>query len=133
MVTEHYRESTEYAQIGENLIRDTDSLKWMLTLQTRVGYVESSRQKKIDNKLVFGECIKVEELQQVFCPYDFLIVIYAPNVRHMTEEQKRILLHHELLHCGFNTTKKGISYKVNAHDFEDFREIIFNHGLEWAR
>lgn len=133
MTTQNYKESIQYAQIAEELIKTEKSLQWMLKVGTRIAFLECGKPKRSEGKVVFGECIKVEEYQQVFCPYDFIIVVYAPNVYHMTHEQKRILIHHELLHCGFSTTKSGIRYKTVPHDYEDFREIVFTHGLEWAR
>lgn len=133
MRTELYDESEEYRELAEEVIKEHQSLYWLLAMGVRLAFVESAKKKQADGKIVFGECIKVEEVYQVFCPYDFIIVIYAPNIYHMSRDKKKMLLHHELLHCGYNETKKGIRFKVNPHDIEDFREIIDNYGLDWAR
>ena len=133
MKTELYERSEQYEKIADEVIKEQQSLHWLLSLGVRIAYVESAKPKTNEGKAVLGECIKVEEVYQVFCPYDFIIVIYAPNTYHLTDEQKKILLHHELLHCDFNETKKGTKFKVRPHDIEEFREIIDNHGLDWAR
>ena len=133
MRTENYNESEEYTDLAYEVIKEQNTLYWILATGARIICIESSRDKKSDGKIVFGECIKVEEVYQVFCPYDFIIVIYAPNVHHMSKEQKKILIYHELLHCDFNETKKGLRFKTKPHDIEDFREIIDKYGLDWAR
>ena len=47
----------------------------------------------------------------------------------LDEEQKRILMWHELKHCGVDG--KGNTYVI-PHDIEDFKEIIEKHGMDWA-
>lgn len=133
MRTELYEQSDRYEKLADETIKEQQSLHWLPSLGVRIAYVESSKKKISDGKAIYGECIKVEEIYQVFCPYDFIIVIYAPNIYHLTDEQRKILLFHELLHCDYNETKKGIKFKVKPHDVEDFREIIDKYGLDWSR
>lgn len=132
MKTENYAESTEYRLIADEVISEKDNLHWLLSMGVRLAFIESAKKKMSEGKEVYAECIKVEELWQVFCPYDFLIVVYGQNVAGMRTDQKKILMYHELLHCDFDETKNGIKYKIKPHDIEDFRDIIDTYGLDWA-
>lgn len=133
MKTEHYEDSIEYKDMADMIIWEEEKLRWIKTMGVRISYVSCTKEKTNNGKLVLGECIKVEELQQVYCPYDFIIVIYEPNIIGMDLNQIRILLHHELLHIGYEDTKTGVKYKVVPHDIEEFREIIDKYGLDWVR
>ena len=58
---------------------------------------------------------------------------FLPNVEGFTEEQKKILMHHELLHVGIQFNEDGSeTYSVRPHDYEDFKEIIDRFGTEWS-
>ncbi len=103
----------------------------ILVAGVSVGVVRSAKKKVVSkDKIVFGECKKVDELYKVFCPYDFLIIIYEENCAGFNDKQMRILLYHELLHIGIDD--KGKPYK-KAHDIEEFDEIFLLHGLNWHR
>ena len=102
----------------------------ILAAGVSVGVVRSSKKKVVSrDKIVFGECKKIDEIYKIYCPYDFLIIIYEENCAEFSEEQMRILLYHELLHIGIDD--KGKPYK-KAHDVEEFDEIIREHGLHWS-
>jgi len=45
----------------------------------------------------------------------------------MTENQKKILMLHELRHIGIG--EKG--FRIENHDVEDFRDILERFGIEW--
>lgn len=103
----------------------------ILVAGVSVGIIRSAKKKVVSrDKTVHGECKKVDEIYKVFCPYDFLIIIYEENCAGFNDKQMRILLYHELLHIGID--EKGKPYK-KAHDFEEFDEIFLLHGLNWHR
>lgn len=133
MKTEKYDISTEYRELAEEVIKEQDSLGWLNTV--RIEYLECHEPKTFHDKAVMGKCVKIDEMYQVHLPFDFFIIIYLPNVVafNLSREQKKILLHHELLHIGFDMTKDGMKYKIVPHDIEDFREILEKYGLDWSR
>lgn len=131
MKTEHYEESTEYTELAQEVIEEQPTLHWLRN-GVRVCFLSSSKDKTNNTRTVLGECIRVEEIQQVFCPYDFLIVIYEPNCIGLDREQRKILLYHEMLHIGFDNTKNGVKYKIVPHDVEEFEEIIRKYGVDWT-
>lgn len=126
---EVFCESEEYKAAGAEVIQ----LKRpdLLDLGIAVGFVASNKKKKKGKtKIVYGECKKTPELYTMFCPYDFLVIVYEPNCISFTDDQMKILLWHELLHIEID--EKGEPY-VRPHDVEEFDEIIAEHGLRWDR
>lgn len=130
MNTEHYMRSEEYARLAKEVIAGNENLSW-IPKNVRIDFLESTEEKTSNGKTVFGECRLVKEVYKVYVPYDFLIIIYTPNVAHFTEEQKKILLYHELLHVDFKDKDGEIDFCVKPHDIEDFRAVIDKYGLNW--
>ena len=127
MSEDKYMISDLYNLMSEDIIRE--KRPDILALGISVGFISSTKAKTIGKtKLVLGECRKVTDLQKLFCPHDFLIIIYEPNCEGLTEEQMKILLWHELKHIGVD--EEGETYVV-PHDIEEFRDIIEAHGLDW--
>ena len=124
-------QNDDYARTGAELIKSEDSLKWINETGVLVGFMSSNKAKVSNGKTVFGQCERVPDKYKAFIPYDFLITVYEPNVIDFTGQQIRILLHHELLHCGVNMNAEP-TYKVNPHDVEEFNEIIDRYGLDWS-
>ena len=124
-------QNDDYARTGAELIKSEDSLKWINETGVLVGFMSSNKAKVSNGKTVFGQCERVPDRYKAFIPYDFLITVYEPNVIDFTGQQIRILLHHELLHCGVNMNAEP-TYKVNPHDVEEFNEIIDRYGLDWS-
>lgn len=124
--------SIRYADLAEKVIAEHHDLQWIPKIGVKVGFLKSDRQKKKSGRFVLGECILVKDLYRCFIPYDFLIVIYTPNVIGMTKEQMKILLYHEMLHIGISDDGEDLKYVVNPHDVEEFRTIIDKYGIDWA-
>lgn len=74
-----YRDAPEYAEIGEKVIKKVKELRFLEDADCRIGYLASAKEKENHKKPVYGECKKVDEIWKVFCPYDFLIIIYEKN------------------------------------------------------
>ena len=129
-----YEQYEPYAELGARVIANERSLRWIAETDVRIGFLRSFKEKKLSGKIVHGECIKVKELYEPFCPYDFLIVLYEPNNVDFNDEQMYALMHHELLHVGIDEDMKGnLKYQIVPHDIEDFDEIISRYGLHWSR
>ena len=95
-----------------------------------VGFVSSTKEKKYGRiKNVLAECKKVTDLEQLYCPHDFLIIVYELNCEGLTDEQMKILLWHELEHIGIDPETGD--FFVKPHDVEEFDNIINAHGLHW--
>ena len=116
-----------------DLIQTEDALDYIRESQVCFCVMESDKEKKGKDYIEFGQCEKVPDKYDVFIPYDFIIVIYGPNVERFADWQMRILLLHELMHIGIEQDGNEESYYVRHHDIEDFREILDRYGIDWAR
>lgn len=124
-------QSEDYANIGMELIRNEKNLNWMLEMGISVGFMSSNKAKISNGRVIYGQCERVQDKYKAFIPYDFLITIYEPNVIEFTADQIKILLYHELLHCGINMNAET-TYKVKPHDIEEFEDIIERYGMHWS-
>lgn len=132
MKTEKYDISTEYRDIAEEVINEEKNLAWLRSV--RIEYIKSEEAKVSHTKIVYAQCMKIQEIYQTYIPYDFFVVVYAPNVAGFSRDQKKMLMHHELLHIGVDISREGEPlYKIVPHDVEEFREIIDKYGLDWSR
>ena len=124
---EMYMRSELYRELADPII--IKKCSHLLDAGISVDFVTSQKQKKVGKeKIVLAECKKVQEFYKLYCPFDFIIVIYELNCEGLTDEQMQILIWHELLHIGID--ENGNHY-IRPHDIEDFEAIINQHGLHW--
>jgi len=119
--------SEELQQLGEMIIAGKPELLYIALNNIKIGYVVSYKGKKQDGRIVHADCRKVIPLYRAFLPFDFVITFYFPNTHYMTDNQKKILMLHELKHVGIGP--KGL--RVEPHDIEDFTSIISKYGIDW--
>lgn len=126
------QEKEEYRLIAQDLINTEPELAYIRNSQVRIGYLSSRHQKLANKKIIHAECEKVQDKNKWAMPYDFTITVFEPNIVGFTDEQKRILIFHELLHVGIERKKRVESYSIVPHDLEDFKLIINKYGTEWS-
>ena len=119
--------SEELRQLAEKIIAARPELYYIEEFNIRVGYVLSYEAKKKDGRIVNADCRKVTGPFVAYLPYDFVITFYEPNISYMSDNQKKILMLHELRHVGIGM--KG--FIVSPHEVEDFRGIIKEFGISW--
>ena len=120
----------EYTAIAEEIIKepDFDEIRDFASF-----VVLSSEEEKTKNKqVVYGECKLVPKLYKLFCPYDFLIIIYDVNAASFSPEQMRILIEHELRHMGYDLEGNEPTPYIVPHDYEEFKQIMDKYGINWA-
>lgn len=122
-----YEVADDLRELGEKVIRAMPELHIIHDFDIRVGYVRSYEAKQGKGKMIFADCRKVNGTYTAYLPFDFIVTFYEPNVYHMTENQKKILMLHELKHIGIG--EKG--FKIENHDVEDFVDILYRFGIEW--
>ena len=123
-----------YTNIALELLMNEPSLQHIKESHAVIIYLESDYAKTSKGKLVFGQCEKIQDKYKWGIPADFTITVFEPNVEKFTEDQIRILLHHELLHVGIDKKADGSeSYSVLDHDIEDFKLILDKYGTDWSR
>jgi predicted metallopeptidase len=115
-------------ELAEHIIKLKTELYIIPTFNIRIGYVRAWENKNKNGRAVFADCRKITGSYQAYLPYDFLITIYEPNMAWLTENQKKIVIYHELRHVGM--TERGLT--VVPHDTEDFNSILEHYGLYWS-
>ena len=131
---EHRQINENYQRIAEDLIQNEPELQYIKDSRVRIAYLESDSAKKADaDKLVLGECEKVQAKNKWAINYDFTITLFKKNLVGLSADQIRIVMFHELLHVGIEPGPEGDeNYSVRKHDLEDFKLIIDKFGTEWA-
>lgn len=125
--------SPEWADIAYEVIQNEKSLVDIRNSHAIFSFLTSEQGKKAKGKKVCAECEKVPDKYKWSIPADFTITVFLPNVEGFSEEQKRILMFHELLHVGIAFNEDGSeTYSVVPHDYEDFKEIIDRYGTNWS-
>lgn len=126
-----------WAEIGQKVINKfaDGKFKPIIEFGIGIGYVTSKESPSVNGIPKLAECIAVKrDDQRQFIAHDFLIKIYEPNVAYMTNEQKCILMEHELMHIHAYENKDGdLKIGITAHDVNDFRDIIERYGYDWAK
>lgn len=131
---EHRIINDNYKRLAEELIGSEQELKYIKDSRVKITYLESDQNKKSGDKLVYGECEKVQAKNKWAITCDFTITLFKNNCIGMSQEQIKMLLFHELLHIGIEAGPEGSElYKITPHDLEDFKVIIDKYGTDWAK
>ena len=125
--------SEEYAQIGQEWVQNDDIFVDIRNSQATIVYLVSEHKKSANGKVIFAQCEKVADKYKWGIPADFTITVFEPNVEGFSEEQKKELIFHELLHVGIVFNADGTeNYNIRPHDLEDFKEVINRWGTDWS-
>lgn len=122
-----YEKADDLRELGERIIQAMPELHAIRDYDVKIGYVRSFKEKRDKGKIINADCRKVTGTYTAYLPFDFIITFYEPNIYYMTENQKKILMLHELRHIGIG--EKGL--RVENHDVEDFKDILIRFGIEW--
>jgi len=112
--------------LAESIINKFPELSFINAYGIKVGYVLSYEAKK-GEKIVYADCRKLNVVYQAYLPFDFIVTFYHFNTEILSENQKKILMLHELRHIQL--TERGPS--VRPHDIEDFKDILERYGNDW--
>lgn len=125
--------SEEFAEIGARVIQEEESLVDIRNSLATIVYLTSEQRKMSKGKKVCAQCERVPDKYKWSIPADYTITVFLPNIEGFSEEQKRILIFHELLHIDIDFDQDGNDiYSVKPHDYEDFKEIIDRYGTDWS-
>jgi hypothetical protein len=124
--------SKDLRKLAENILSNKSILEKFPELQVikeyniKIGYVVS-QENPGGTKIKYADCRKLKWTYKAFLPFDFLITFYERNTELLNENQKKILMLHELKHVGVG--EKGL--KLEEHDTEDFANILERYGIKW--
>jgi hypothetical protein len=120
--------SKKLKRLAEQIIDRFPQLHFIRDYEIKIGYVLSQERPPMsDGKVKFADCEKVKLKYKAWLPYDFVITFYEPNIEILSENQKKILMLHELRHVGVGP--RGL--KINEHEVEDFISILEEYGIKW--
>lgn len=125
----------EYALIAHDLIENEAIFTDIANSHATIIYLSSDYEKKKprQDKVVEGECEKVQDKNKWGIPADFTITLYEPNLIGKSPEAIKRILFHELLHVGIIFCEDGSEkYFIRDHDIEDFKECIDRWGTDWS-
>lgn len=114
-------------ELGEKIIDKIPELDFIRLFDIKIGYVRCYYPKKDKGKAVMGDCRKVNKTFLAYLPFDYVITIYEPNVVHLSENQLKVLMLHELMHVEVGT--RGLI--IREHEIEDFYSILNEFGIAW--
>lgn len=117
----------ELEALANKIIDAKHDLKHIRHYDIKIGYVKAYKDKTKSEKTVFGECIKINDIQKAYLPFDFVIVIYSSGFT-LSDNKLKLLMYHELKHIGIG--ERGP--KLEPHNVEDFADIILEFGLDWC-
>jgi hypothetical protein len=118
--------SKDLKKLGNKIIKKFPEFHFINEYGIKIGYV-LSHERKNGEKITYAECRKVNETYKAYLPFDFVITFYECNTGYMSENQKQVLMLHELKHIGVGP--RGL--KIIQHDVEDFKDILSKYGLNW--
>jgi predicted metallopeptidase len=114
-------------ELAEKIIEKMPELSIIPEFEIKVGYVRSFEKKQDKSKLVYGDCRRINKVYGAYLPYDFIITFYEPHVILLSENQRKILMLHELKHIGIG--ERGL--RIEYHDVQDFGDILQRFGIDW--
>jgi hypothetical protein len=120
--------SRDMRRLADQIIERFPELSIIPEYGIGIGYVLSQeRPPEKAGKTKYADCRKVKLCYQAWLPYDFIITFYEANTELLSENQKKILMLHELKHVGIG--EKGL--KLEEHNIEDFKDILKRYGIDW--
>jgi DNA-binding Lrp family transcriptional regulator len=118
--------NNELRLLAEKIIKKFGEFSFIKEYDIKIGYV-NSYESKGGEKIVYADCRKLQEVYKAYLPFDYIITFYDRNTGSLNENQKKILMLHELKHIGIGPS----GLKIIQHDIEDFSDILTEFGLNW--
>lgn len=119
--------SVELKKLADRIIKRFTCFEHINLYDIRIGFVNNENYKRPGGRTVYADTVKVSDTYKPWLPYDFIITFYGDSDT-LTENQRKVLMYHELKHVGIG--QKGL--KIVQHDVEDFKIILDEHGIDWS-
>ena len=130
MAKKEFMEDPKLEELANAVIKE-NMMDWLNPIKIKFLFVvpEISR-------TVHGRCIRPSGELKHFGKFDVLIEFSHKIWQSISDDTRKLLMLHELLHITIQKAKKdGEEDKVvlAPHDVNDFYTIISKHGVEWFR
>lgn len=85
------------------------------------------------SKDVWAHIMKSSPQLKMYSNVDYIIEVSGGIWELIDQNQKDILIEHELMHLYITENDEGVpKYQLQGHDLEDFKKIISKYGIEWT-
>lgn len=125
-----YGISKEAIDIAFDLIETEDVFKNSYIKYANISFIEVYPHI---SKVVAGRCYRANKHVKFFNDIDYIIEVSGDLWNGLSDDIKRILILHELMHIHveYNDKKQKLVYKLKDHDVKDFHYIISKYGIDW--
>lgn len=129
-----YRPAPEIEAIAVDIISDVDEYSALANVEVRYVWRDPAATSK--GRVVLGKARKITGLNAVLASaHDpdlglFVIEIAEDTWLHLTLDQQRALVDHELAHLyvGFDDETGEMVLSIVGHDVEEFHSVVRRHG-----
>ena len=91
---------------------------------TQIAFLTNGEDKPVNKgRRALAKCFRLSPREEFLTGYTHVVEFYTWHTSHLSANQLTLLLYHELLHIG----EEG---KLQAHDVEEFGEVIDTFGRE---
>lgn len=85
------------------------------------------------SKTTWAHIMKSSPQLKMYSDVDIIVEVSGDVWELIDQEQKDILLEHELMHLYITENDEGVpNIQLQGHDLEDFKKIISKYGIEWT-
>lgn len=85
------------------------------------------------SKDIWAHIMKSTPQLKMYSDVDYIIEVSGGIWELIDQNQKDILLEHELMHLYITENDEGVpKLQLQTHDLEDFKKIISKYGIEWT-
>lgn len=119
--------ANDLKRLAQKIIKKLPELSHIPDFDIKIGYVRSYERRTSGGRPTYADCRKINKVYAAYLPFDFIVTFYELNIGHLSENQLKILMWHELKHIGVG--KRG--FVIEPHDIEDFFTIIDSYSTRW--
>jgi predicted metallopeptidase len=121
----HYELSDELSELVQKVLKAYDNQFWHIQYSDILCAEEYNKTPKFIAKIRL-----LDGALNLLSDKKVVIEIARQNWDGLTENQRLVVVYHELCHLSFDYEHN--CYKLRDHDIEDFIEIVKPLGLGWA-
>lgn len=122
----NYEVSEELIDLTRKILSAYENKFWFIQFHDLFCVEEHNKKPKFIAKIRL-----LESPLDLLSDKKVVVEIAKQNWDELSENQKLVVVYHELMHLEFDFEHNR--YKIKNHDVEDFHSILNTFGLHWAR
>lgn len=122
MAKRTYVTSSQLDKLGEEVLKELFSFP----VKPKIKFLMLESEKSA----YCGKCSRTDGKWKYLTDYDYVIEMWNGFWNSSSDNQKKALLYHELMHIKCKETNRGkIIWSIRKHDVEEFVSVIENFGI----